>query len=273
VKLQSLAKQRDSVDSRLEAAKSAASDQKKSAQDFFGLSQVGEVSTFSDLLGGLKSRQAEADAFRKQIAGLSKKGVSQDIISQLVAQGPGGPLIDLVAGASKGQLAQLNKVSKTGSALSTVYGNTMADAMFDAGTQAGRGFLTGLKAQEKELQSAMNRLGAGLVAAIRKKLKIKSPSRETQWVGEMAGAGVGVGLDNTASTVAAAASRVADAAVPTVSPASNAASTPRGLTPGTRLRLVVDGREFSAYVDDRADGRVDAGLTRVRRTASAGRKK
>ncbi|MDX3713369.1 phage tail tape measure protein [Streptomyces europaeiscabiei] len=275
VKLQALAKQRDSVDSRLEAANSAVSDQKKSAQDFFGLSQVGEVGTFSDLLGGLKSRQAEAEAFRKQIAGLSKKGVSQDIISQLVAQGPGGPLIDLIAGASKGQLGQLNKVSAAGSTLSTAYGRTMADAMFDAGTQAGKGFLTGLQAQEAELQKAMGRLGAGLVAAIRKKLKIKSPSKATEWVGEMTAAGVGVGLDNTAATVAAAAARVADAAVPavrTASPASIAASTAQGLAPGTRLRLVVDGREFSAYVDDRADGRVDAGLTRVRRAASAGRK-
>ncbi|WP_234442831.1 phage tail tape measure protein [Streptomyces sp. FxanaA7] len=275
VKLQALAKQRDSVDSRLEAAKSAASDQKKSAADFFGLAAVGEVSTFSDLLGGLKSKQAEAKEFQRQIAGLSKKGVSQDIISQLVAQGPGGPLIDLIAGASKSQLAQLNKVSAAGGALSSSYGRTMADAMFDAGTQAGRGFLTGLQAQEAELQKAMNRLGAGLVAAIRKKLKIKSPSKATQWVGEMAGAGVGVGLDKTTATVAAAAARVADAAVPAASPAAVAtsASAPQGLTPGTRLRLVVDGREFSAYVDDRADGRVDAGLTRVRRTASAGRKK
>lgn len=277
-KLQSLAKQRDSVDSRLEAAKSAAADQKKTAADFFGLSQVGEVATFTDLLGGLKSRQAEADAFRKQIAGLSKKGVSQDIISQLVAQGPGGPLIDLIAGASKGQLAQLNKVSKSGSALSTSYGRTMADAMFDAGSQAGKGFLTGLQAQEAELQKAMDRLGAGLVAAIRKRLKIKSPSKATQWVGEMTGAGVGVGLDNTAASVAAAAARVADAAVPGVPPVSPAgiassASTPQGLTSGGRVYLVLeDGRELAAYVDDRADGRVGAGLNRVRRAASAGRK-
>ncbi|QTU64215.1 phage tail tape measure protein [Streptomyces scabiei] len=276
-KLQSLAKQRDSVDSRLEAAKSAASDQKKAAQDFFGLSAVGEVGTFSDLLGGLKSRQAEAEAFRKQIAGLSKKGVSQDIISQLVAQGPGGPLIDLIAGASKGQLAQLNKVSAAGGALSTSFGRTMADAMFDAGAQAGKGFLTGLQAQEAELQKAMDRLGAGLVAAIRKKLKIKSPSRVTRWVGEMTGAGVGIGLDNTAANVAAAAARVADAAVPsipTVSPAgiASSASTPQGLTAGGRLFLVLeDGREIAAYVDERADRRVSAGMGRVRRAHEAHR--
>lgn len=277
-KLQRLAKQRDRVDARLAEAKSAAADQKKTAQDFFGLAAVGEVGTFSDLLGGLKSRQADAKKFEDQIAGLSKKGASQDVISQLVAQGVGGPLIDLVAGASKGQLAQLNKVVASGGALSTSFGRTMADAMFDAGTQAGKGFLTGLQAQEKELQKAMDRLGAGLVAAIRKKLKIKSPSRVTTWVGEMTGAGVGVGLDNTAATVAAAAARVADAAVPevpTVSPAGYAASasTPRGLTPGGRVYLVLeDGRELAAYVDERADGRVGAGLNRVRRARTAGRK-
>jgi SLT domain-containing protein len=275
VKLQALAKQRDSVDARLEAARSAASDQKKAAADFLGLSQVGEVGTVTDLLGALTSRQATAKTFQQQIAALSKKGLSQDLISQLVAMGPEGALIDLVAGASKGQIGQLNTLAKSGAALSRSYGNTMADAMFDAGTQAGRGFLTGLKAQKKELQKEMTSLGGILVAALEAKLKIKSPAKRTQWTGEMTGLGLQVGLDNTASRVAAAAARVADAAVPqvpTVSPASIAASTPQGLAPGTRLRLVVGEHEFDAYVDDRADDRVNAGFTRVRRAASSGRK-
>ncbi|MDX2694946.1 phage tail tape measure protein [Streptomyces ipomoeae] len=275
VKLQALAEQRDSVDARLEAAKSAASDQKKAAADFLGLSQVGEVDTVTDLLGALKSRQATVKTFQQQIAALSKKGLSQDLISQLVAMGPEGALIGLVAGASKGQIGQLNTLAKSGAALSASYGNTMADAMFDAGTQAGRGFLTGLKAQKKELQKEMTSLGGTLVAALEAKLRIKSPAKRTQWTGEMTGLGLQVGLDNTASRVAAAAARVADAAVPetpTVSPVSVAASTPQGLAPGTRLRLVVDGREFNAYVDDRADDRVNAGFTRVRRAASSGRK-
>ncbi|MFF7259464.1 phage tail tape measure protein [Streptomyces sp. NPDC008159] len=276
LKLQSLAKQRDSVDSKLEAAKSAAADQKKVAADFFGLAAVGQVGTFSDLIGGLQSRQADAKKFEDQIAGLSKRGASQDVISQLVAQGVDGPLINLIAGASKVQLAQLNKVVASGGALSTSFGRTMADAMFDAGTQAGKGFLVGLRSQEKELQAEMNRLGAGLVSTIRKKLKIKSPSRATQWVGEMTGAGIGVGLDNTAATVAAAAARVADAAVPavpTVSPASLQAASRQGALPaGGRLYLVLeDGREIAAYVDERADRRVSAGMSRVRRAQEAHR--
>jgi SLT domain-containing protein len=271
-KLVALAKQRDSVDSRLQAAKSAAADQKKSAADFFGLSQVGEVSTFSDLLGGLKSRQAQAKAFQQQITGLSKKGLNQDLISQLVSAGPGSNLIGLVSGASKSQLAQLNALAKSGAKLSASYGNAMADAMFDAGTNASKGFLLGLKSQEKELQAQMDKLGGALVKGIEKKLGIHSPAKALVPVGTNTARGVVVGLDKTASEVAAAAARTADAMVPdvpAVSPASYsaAASSAQGLPAGTALRLVVeDGREFRAYIDGRADGRVDAGFKQLRQT-------
>jgi SLT domain-containing protein len=277
-KLQALAKQRDSVDSRFEAAKTAASDQKKTAADFLGLSNLQDSGSVADLIMGMEQRQSTLKASQATISGLSKKGLNQDLISQLVAMGPESTLATLVSGANKAQLAQLNALAKSGAKLTTSYGNTMADAMFDAGKNASKGFLTGLKSQEKELQAAMNKLGDGLVASIKKKLKIKSPSRVTQWVGEMTGAGVGVGLDNMAASVAASAARVADAAVPevpAVSPASYTAAGVAGgaLASGTRLRLVLeDGRELGAYVEEKADARVDAGLTAVRRKVRSGTK-
>lgn len=272
-KLQALGKRRDSVDSRLEAAKSAAADQKKSAADFIGLGSQTGAASIGELITGLKGKQTEAATFEGQIAKLSKRGLNQDLIRQLVEQGPGGPLIGMVSRTSKGQLGQLNQLAKSGAKLSTSYGNTMADAMFDAGSQAGKGFLTGLRAQEKELQKAMDKLGGQLVSAIKKRLKIKSPSRVTTAIGAQTGQGVAVGLDSTASRVAAAASRVADAAVPAPAPASvggSAAATSSGIASGTRLRLVVGNREFDAYVEDIADGRVAAGFTRARRRVGAG---
>ncbi|MFE7899168.1 phage tail tape measure protein [Streptomyces sp. NPDC057424] len=270
-KLQALAKQRDSVDARLEAARSAATDQAKTAADFIGLSNESSAASVADLIMGMQQRQSTVKAFQGTIAGLSKRGLNQDLISQLVAMGPDSTLATLVASANKDQLAQLNKLAKSGAALSTSYGRTMADAMFDAGKNASKGFLTGLVSQEKELQAAMNKLAGGLVSSIKKKLKIKSPSRVTQWLGEMTGAGVGVGLDNTASTVAAAAARVADAAVPAVEPAASAG---QGLTASggalpRKIRLVVRDREFDAYLEEVADGRVDVAMTTLRRTVKA----
>lgn len=278
-KLQALAKQRDAVAGKLAAAKQTAADQKKTASDFLGLSNLTDSTSAAQLITGLQGRQATAKAFQSTIANLSKRGLNQDLIGQLVALGPDSALAGVVAGASKAQIAQLNQLAKSGAKLSTSYGNTMADAMFDAGKNASKGFLTGLQSQAKELQAAMNKLGDGLVASIKKKLKIKSPSRVTRWVGEMTGAGVGVGLDNSAATVAAAAARVADAAVPgvpAVSPASyTTAATAQGgtLASGNRLWLVLeDGRELAAYVDDRADGRMAAGFRQVRRKTRAGTK-
>ncbi|MFJ3507794.1 phage tail tape measure protein [Streptomyces luteogriseus] len=270
-KLQSLAKQRDSVDARLEAARSAATDQAKTAADFIGLSNVSGATSVADLIMGMQQRQSTAKAFQGTIAGLSKRGLNQDLISQLVAMGPDSTLATLVASANKDQLAQLNKLAKSGAALSTSYGRTMADAMFDAGKNASKGFLTGLISQEKELQAAMNKLAAGLVSSIKKKLKIKSPSRVTQWLGEMTGAGVGIGLDNTASTVAAAAARVADAAVPAMEPAAAAGqglAAAGGVLP-RKVRFVVRDREFDAYLEEVADGRVDVAMTALRRTVKA----
>ncbi|MGW7107008.1 phage tail tape measure protein [Streptomyces xanthophaeus] len=46
----------------------------------------------------------------------------------------------------------------------------------------------------------------------------------------------------------------------------------RGLGPGDQLTLVVDGHRFNAYVDDRADGRVSAGMRDLRNTVTSGRK-
>jgi phage-related minor tail protein len=215
-KLQALAKRRDAVGARITAAKETAADQKKTAADFLGLGNLAESTSVKQIIAGLQGRQKTVRTSESTIAGLSKRGLNQSLIGQLVALGPDSGLAGVVAKASKGQIAQLNQLAASGAKLSASYGNTMADAMFDAGTNSARGFLTGLQSQQKELQAAMNKLGDGLVTTIKRRLKIKSPSRVTTGVGEMAGAGVGVGLDNTTSAIAAAAARVADAAVPSV---------------------------------------------------------
>ncbi|MFE5159638.1 phage tail tape measure protein [Streptomyces sp. NPDC056697] len=273
-KLQALAKQRDSVQSRITAAKETAADQKKTAADYIGLSNVGDVTSIGDLITGLKGRQTTARTFQQQIAGLSKKGLSQDLIGQLVAMGPDSTLAKMVSGASAGQIKQLNALAKSGAKLSTSYGTTMADAMYDSGKQAGKGFLAGLKAQEKELQKAMDKLGGSLVAAIKKRLKIKSPSRvAADEVGEQVGAGVVVGSLAMVGDVERAAAVLGQAAVPppgAVIPATAgraAAEQQAAGLDGRPLYLVVeDGTVLRAYVSDQ----VDEALSDVRRRKRAG---
>ncbi|MFE2600104.1 phage tail tape measure protein [Streptomyces sp. NPDC059396] len=249
-KLQGLAARRSAVDSLLATAKQASADQQKTAADFLGLGSLGDVTSVNDLIVGLRGKQRTAAGNETAISTLSKKGLSQDLISQLVAMGPDSGLARIVAGASGGQIKQLNAIAKNSAKLAVSYGRTMADSMFDAGKDAGRGFLVGLQSQQKALQAEMNKLGKGLVASIRQSLDSHSPARRLIPVGQDVGAGIVVGMDSTAADVAAAAVRMADAAVPSgpVGPsmaAPSGAGAKQGVLDGLTVRVFIGSEELS----------------------------
>ncbi|MER7350918.1 phage tail tape measure protein [Streptomyces aurantiacus] len=223
-KLQGLARRRETVASTLATARQAAVDQRQSAKDYLGLTNIngGKIATVGDLISGMKTRQSSLSKFQGLIKTAQKKGVDQSVIQQMVAAGPDSGLAQLISGASAGDIKKINSLAKSGAKLSTSYGNTMADAMYDSGKRAGDGFLAGLRAQEKALQKQMDKLGDALVDSIRKRLKIRSPSRETEEVGEMVGAGVVVGTDKSLAAVRAGAKRLGRAAIPPVVPTAEA---------------------------------------------------
>ncbi|MFI6465664.1 phage tail tape measure protein [Streptomyces sp. NPDC050538] len=217
-KLQILAKQRDTVSSKIAAGKQAAADQTGTASDYLGLSNLANVTSVDALITGMQSRQSTLTNFDAQIKAAQKKGVSQSVIQQLVALGPDSDLARLVSGASAGDIKKINSLTASGAKLSTSYGRDMADAMYDSGAMAGKGFLAGLQAQEAALQKEMTKLGGTLVNAIEKRLDIHSPARETERVGRMVGAGVVVGTEKSLASVRAGARRLGAAAIPPAVP-------------------------------------------------------
>ena len=273
-RLQAMAKQRDAVDSRLEQARSTAADQKKTAADFIGLSNLAESTSIGDVLAGMRARQSTVSSFQAQIANLSKKGLSQDLIGQLVAMGPDSALAGVLSGANAGQIKQLNALAKSGAKLTSGYSRVVTDAMFDAGSAASKGFLTGLLKQEAEIQAAMAKLGAAAVKAIRSKKGIDahSPSRKGEQAGADLGAGLVAGMAASGPSIVAAAEQMAANAVPAgvvpVTSGASAHSASTGLD-GRPLYLVVeDGTILRAYVSDRVDDALDD----VRRSKRSGKK-
>lgn len=274
-KLQAMAKQRDALADTIAAARSAAADQKKTAADYLGLSNLSGATSVSDVLEGMAARQATVSNTQSAIAALSKKGLSQDLIGQLVAMGPDSTLAGVLSGASAGQIKQLNAMAKNGAKLSTSYGNTMADAMYDAGKAASKGFLTGLLADQASIQKAMAKIGADAIKAIRSKKGIDahSPSRKGAEAGADLGAGLVAGMAAAGPAVESAAERMGAAAVPAgvvpVTSGASAESASSGLD-GRPLYLVVeDGTTLRVWVSDR----VDEGLEDVRRAKRSGKKK
>ncbi len=59
--------------------------------------------------------------------------------------------------------------------------------MYDTGKYAGQGFLSGLEHQEKAIQRLMERIAAGMIKTLRRKLGISSPSMIAHLVGAATG--------------------------------------------------------------------------------------
>jgi TP901 family phage tail tape measure protein len=209
-RLQSLANQRAGVQSQIATAQQYASDQASSLGDFLALSNIPSASIGS-LIARMQAQQKTAAGFASEVASLSKRGLSKTLLSQVAEAGPGSQLAALLSKASASDIAQLNKLAASQQKLTVSFGQSMADAMYDSGSQAGKGFLSGLLAQEKSIQAEMDRLAAGMVNTIKKKLGIHSPSTVTRdQIGKPFALGAALGVRQYAPHAHREAQRMAD---------------------------------------------------------------
>ncbi|MFJ8348994.1 phage tail tape measure protein [Streptomyces sp. NPDC094153] len=213
-KLQGLADKKAGVAAKIKQAKEYASDQAGKIQDFLGISGTSAMSV-RELISQMTGQQKTAGDFAKLTKTLKSRGASAGLLAQLAEAGPGSQLAAILGDrkVTTGDIKKLNGLVKSGDALATSFGKTMANAMFDSGKMAGKGFLSGLKAQEKDLAKAMEKLADALLKSIKKKLKIKSPSQVFRdQVGRQLALGMARGMDEHRPHVAAAARRLADTA-------------------------------------------------------------
>ncbi|MCQ9178740.1 transglycosylase SLT domain-containing protein, partial [Streptomyces sp. IBSBF 2953] len=213
-KLQSLATQKASVAAQIAAAKQFAADQTTNIQDFLGISGTSATS-IGALIQQMRDQQKTTGDFAGLSTSLKARGASKDLIAQLAAAGPGSQLATILGGSdvSNADINELNKLMASGNKLATNFGLVMADTMYDAGAQAGKGFLTGLQAQQAALQKQMELLADALIKSVKAKLKIKSPSGVFRdQVGKMVALGTAAGIDAHTPHVVTSAQRMADAA-------------------------------------------------------------
>ncbi|MGC5410143.1 phage tail protein, partial [Streptomyces sp. DT225] len=243
-KLVSLAAQRDALAEKIAAAQKFAAETTKATLQAFSLSSLvqGDGVNASTITAGLVGAVRQVKAFTSQIASLAKRGLRKDLVEQLIGLGPdqGAAVASALSKASKAQLARINDLQGQLAKSAGKFGNTSADLLYDAGKKAGDGLLAGLKAQKKSIQDLMLDIAKGMQTAIRKALKIHSPSLVMRRIGDMTGAGLVVGLLRQVSAITAAARQAARAMVGGVS--SQLGSMP-ALTPA-----------FGNFADPRSPG-------------------
>lgn len=224
--LRGLAARRDAVASKLKSAQSKLAalqkswaDQVKSTADgvMQGFSvvtdapQEGFALTAADVVNKMRDQMQKATAFAAQLQALKKKGLSADLIAQIASAGvdSGGATATALAGASKGQIQQINSLQKTTQSAATSAGKAVADSMYSAGIKSAQGLVRGLQSQEKAIQKQMNRIAKAMATAIRRALGIKSPSQVFAAIGQWIPKGLAAGVDRNAHHAASAVQRLA----------------------------------------------------------------
>ena len=139
---------------------------------------------------------------------LSEGIEGQDFAEQLLAQGEAG-------------IAEFNKMNAQLLSTSTELAKQASANLYQAGVDAAQGLVNGLKAKESEIRATMEAIAEEMVKAIKKKLKIKSPSQIFAEIGKFAGEGMAQGLTTSSTAIASAAESVGDKAVSAVQSSMN----------------------------------------------------
>jgi TP901 family phage tail tape measure protein len=219
VKLQALAKQRTTIASEIAAAKSYAASTASSAVSTYDLSSAatntaGNAQSVSGIISTLQGDVGAIRKFTANVKKLAKEGLNKGYLSQLIAMGPqlGGALAQELANANLGQIKSINSAEYQISAAAGQLGKQSADAMYDSGAQAGKGFLSGLQAQQASIEKVMAQIAASMVTRIRKDLGISSPSRVFYLHGQAVAQGLALGIASGVGQVTRAVGGLSSAA-------------------------------------------------------------
>ena len=167
--------------------------------------------SFQQLTDGLAERVRRAQEYARVLKRLAALKLNSTTLQQLVEAGVEGGLgtaQTLLAGGQAG-IHQVNQMTAQLGQAGRGLGDAMANRFHGAGIRAAQGLIRGLRDRQKDLDRIARRLAATLVNAVRRALKIKSPSRVFADLGRKTVMGLTIGLD--ARPVKRAGLRLADA--------------------------------------------------------------
>lgn len=171
--------------------------------------------TAERIIAALTTVQDAAASFDTNLQRLRDAGLSQDALDQLIAKGPeaaGATALAILEGGAAA-IAQINTLQASIASSGLSIQAKSSQTMYDVGVAAQQGLIAGLESQMSVLAEKMEGIAKTMVKAIRKALKIKSPSRVMEGLGEFSGIGFAQGLDSTTRAVAAASNSLSSAAL------------------------------------------------------------
>ncbi|EPG1121316.1 tape measure protein [Listeria monocytogenes] len=205
-KLAATAKKRDKVVAQLKAANTKMADLTKQSKEYAAsitekMQSYGSISNVDpenpqSIQQEMQKRLKEIKAFQANVEKLRKKGVSKDIVSDILDAGVenGSSYAQALAKSDAKTIKAINSTQNQINSASKSMGNTAANAMYSAGSNAARGLINGLNSQKKQLEKTAKSIANTITNSVKKALKIHSPSRVAIELGKFFTGGLGNGV-------------------------------------------------------------------------------
>ncbi|EAE7459646.1 tail tape measure protein [Listeria monocytogenes] len=205
-KLAATAKKRDKVVAQLKAANTKMADLTKQSKEYAAsitekMQSYGSISNVDaenpqSIQAEMQKRLKEIKAFQVNVEKLRKKGVSKDIISDILESGVenGSSYAQALAKSDAKTIKAINSTQNQINSASKSMGNTAANAMYSAGINAAKGLINGLNSQKKQLENTAKSIANTITNSVKKALRIHSPSRVAVELGKFFTGGLGNGV-------------------------------------------------------------------------------
>ncbi|EJZ5364418.1 tape measure protein [Listeria monocytogenes] len=205
-RLAATAKKRDKVVAQLKAANTKMADLTKQSKEYAAsitekMKSYGSISNVDpenpkSIQQEMQKRLKEIKAFQANVEKLRKKGVSKDIINDILEAGVenGSSYAQALAKSDAKTIKAINSTQNQINSASKSMGNTAANAMYSAGINAARGLINGLNSQKKQLEKTAKSIANTITNSVKKALKIHSPSRVAIELGKFFTGGLGNGV-------------------------------------------------------------------------------
>ncbi|EPO9375111.1 tape measure protein [Listeria monocytogenes] len=205
-KLAATAKKRDKVVAQLKAANTKMADLTKQSKEYAAsitekMQSYGSISNVDpenpqSIQAEMQKRLKEIKAFQANVEKLRKKGVSKDIVSDILDAGVenGSSYAQALAKSDAKTIKAINSTQNQINSASMSMGNTAANAMYSAGINAAKGLINGLNSQKKQLENTAKSIANTITNSVKKALRIHSPSRVAVELGKFFTGGLGNGV-------------------------------------------------------------------------------
>ncbi|ENA1576155.1 tape measure protein [Listeria monocytogenes] len=205
-RLAATAKKRDKVVAQLKAANTKMADLTKQSKEYAAsitekMKSYGSISNVDpenpqSIQTEMQKRLKEIKAFQSNVEKLRKKGVSKDIINDILEAGVenGSSYAQALAKSDAKTIKAINSTQNQINSASKSMGNTAANAMYSAGINAAKGLINGLNSQKKQLENTAKSIANTITNSVKKALRIHSPSRVAVELGKFFTGGLGNGV-------------------------------------------------------------------------------